>query len=501
MSFLQQPVADGSVPVDVPVPPAVTSDGLASQRTALDHERATLRNWLYRLSVLALTVTGLLLQALAVLAGGLIATTMAPVLATAGEVRTLAVTFLVIAAIATGLRLLVPRRQMDTTWMVWLTLLLALLAAHAHGRHQVEALAVWFVVAASGIAVVQLASSRLKENVLAAMPVPRTIAFLGNSEMAARMFNQLRDTRHAQVRVIGFFDDRYNRPGPLTPLLPCLGPIDSLVSFIQDAELSEVYMALPWSAGPRISQLIDRLRFLPLTVRLIPDHVPPALPGQGEGQLHGVVMPTLMIPPFSTSGAFLKRAVDVCAAMLLMVPLVPLFVLVAICIKLDSRGPVFFRQVRSGQFGRPFRIFKFRSLHVAQADSAAETLVSAGDRRVTRVGRIIRKYSIDELPQVLNVLIGQMSLVGPRPHAPRAKADGRIYAEVIPEYMLRYRVKPGMTGWAQVNGWRGNTDTEEQLRRRVEFDFQYIGKWSFRRDVEIMVRTIPAMLLPPTQNV
>ncbi len=496
MSIAQQPFTETSPPLG-----DLSPDTLASQRAVLDYEKATLRKWLYRLGFLVLTLASLLLEAFAVLVGGMIAVATDPALAGADDVHTLAVTYFGIATIATVLRQLVPRRQPDTTWLVWLTLLLALLAAHAHGRNQIEALALWFVVAASGIAAVQVANGRLKENVLAALPVPRTVAFLGNSEMAAKMFTQLRRTRHSQLRVIGFFDDRYNRPGPLTSLLPCLGPIDSLVSFIQDAELSEVYMALPWSAGPRISELIDRLRFLPLTVRLIPDHVPPALPGQGEGQLHGVVMPTLMIPPFSSSGAFLKRAVDVCAAALLMVPLVPLFIVVAICIRLDSRGPVFFRQVRSGQFGRPFRIFKFRSLHVAQADTAAETLVTAGDRRVTRVGQILRKYSIDELPQVLNVLIGQMSLVGPRPHAPRAKADGRIYAEVIPEYMLRYRVKPGMTGWAQVNGWRGNTDTEEQLRKRVEYDFQYIGKWSFRRDIEIMVRTIPAMLLPPAQNV
>ncbi len=496
MSITQQPFTETSPPLG-----ELSSDTLASQRAVLDYEKATLRKWLYRLGFLVLTLASLLLEAFAVLAGGLVAVATDPALAGADDVHTLAVTYFGVATIATVLRQLVPRRQPDTTWLVWLTLLLALLATHAHGRNQIEALALWFVVAASGIVAVQVMNGRLKENVLAALPVPRTVAFLGNSEMAAKMFTQLRVARHSQLRVIGFFDDRYNRPGPLTSLLPCLGPIDSLVSFIQDAELSEVYMALPWSAGPRISQLIDRLRFLPLTVRLIPDHVPPALPGQGEGQLHGVVMPTLMIPPFSSSGAFLKRAVDVCAAALLMVPLVPLFVVVAICIRLDSRGPVFFRQVRSGQFGRPFRIFKFRSLHVAQADTAAETLVTAGDRRVTRVGQVLRKYSIDELPQVLNVLIGQMSLVGPRPHAPRAKADGRIYAEVIPEYMLRYRVKPGMTGWAQVNGWRGNTDTEEQLRKRVEYDFQYIGKWSFRRDIEIMVRTIPAMLLPPAQNV
>ena len=501
MSAVQQSPMHDTFPAANPAVNDPVLDALASQRVAVDHEKAMLRKWLYRLGFLALTLASLLLQALAVLTGGVIAVGLAPGLASSGDVRTLALTYLAIAAVATAVRQLMPRRQFDATWLVWLTLLLALLATHQSGNYRIEAMTVWFIVAASGIAAIQLAAGWFEDNVLAAVPVPRTVAFLGNSEMASKMFKQLEGVRHSQIRVIGFFDDRYNRPGPLSTLMPCLGSIDSLVSFIQDAELSEVYMALPWSAGPRISQLIDRLRFLPLTVRLIPDHVPPALPGQGEGQLYGVVMPTLMIPPFSRTGAFVKRAVDVCAALLLLVPLVPLFLVVAACIKLDSRGPVFFRQVRSGQFGRPFRIFKFRSLHVAQADNAAETLVTAGDRRVTRVGQILRKYSIDELPQVFNVLIGQMSLVGPRPHAPRAKADGRIYAEVMPEYMLRYRVKPGMTGWAQVNGWRGNTDTEEQLRKRVEYDFQYIGKWSFRRDIEIMIRTVPAMLLPPAQNV
>jgi lipopolysaccharide/colanic/teichoic acid biosynthesis glycosyltransferase len=116
------------------------------------------------------------------------------------------------------------------------------------------------------------------------------------------------------------------------------------------------------------------------------------------------------------------------------------------------------------------------------------------------VGRILRKYSNDELPQILNVVVGDMSLVGPRPHAPRAKADGRIYAEVIPDYMLRYRVKPGMTGWAQVNGWRGNTDTEEKLRRRVELDFNYIRRWSFMLDLQILMRTVPSVVAPPPDN-
>ena len=215
----------------------------------------------------------------------------------------------------------------------------------------------------------------------------------------------------------------------------------------------------------------------------------------------GVVMPTLMLPPFSLIGGLLKRGVDILAALVLLIPLTPLFLIVAALIKLDDPGPVFFFQRRIGQYGRSFNIFKFRTLTVAQGDAGAETLVSKGDKRVTRVGRFLRKYSIDELPQILNVLLGDMSLIGPRPHAPRAKADQRIYAEVMPDYMLRYRVKPGMTGWAQVNGWRGNTDTEEKLRKRVEFDFEYITHWSLLQDFKILLMTVPSALFPPKDNV
>ncbi|NPD65156.1 exopolysaccharide biosynthesis polyprenyl glycosylphosphotransferase [Lichenicola cladoniae] len=473
----------------------------SSHGAAVRAERVAARTWLARGSYLGVVVGFLVLEAAAIFVGGLIATLVDPRLATTVELRDLTETYLVLAAITALLRRPVQARETHTIWLLWLALLLGMMVANRHGRLDLEALTIWFVFAGCLLTICQFSCRWVLENVVARIPVPRTVAFLGNSDSAAAVLAQLHGSRYSQVHVIGFFDDRIGRAGPLTDLLPCLGAIDGLVSYIQDAELSEVYMALPWSAGPRISQLIERLRFLPLTVRLIPDHVPPALPGRGNQQLQGVVMPTLMLPPFSNAGAIFKRTFDLCGAGILLIPLVPLFIVVGLCIRFDSAGPVFFRQVRSGQYGQPFRIYKFRSLHVAQADSAAETLVSAGDRRVTRVGQILRKYSIDEFPQIFNVLLGQMSLVGPRPHAQRAKADGRIYAEVIPEYMLRYRVKPGMTGWAQVNGWRGNTDTEEQLRKRVEFDFQYIGKWTFWKDVEIMIRTVPAMLLPPAQNV
>lgn len=460
-----------------------------------------MRSRLLKFAYLAMMVGSLLLRAIIVILGGIIARTLAPSLLSIPELTLITLAYVFVIGVEVLAERLIGRPAAGAKWLLWLALLLGLTATRNHDARDIEAICLWFAIVQAASPIIEFMAGRLGETIMSAMPQSRTVAFLGNSDSAAMMMTQLKQDRRSNVHVIGFFDDRLHRPGPLTGLMPCLGTIEDLVSYIHDAELSEVYMALPWSAGPRISHLIERLRFLPLTVRLIPDHVPPALSGRGDGQLYGVVMPTLMVPPFSTANAIFKRSIDVCVAALLLIPLIPLFTIVALCLKLDSPGPVFFRQIRSGQFGRPFHIFKFRSLHVAVADTAAEMLVTVGDRRVTRVGQVIRKYSIDELPQVFNVLLGQMSLVGPRPHAPRAKADGRIYAEVIPEYMLRYRVKPGMTGWAQVNGWRGNTDTEEQLRRRVEFDFQYIGKWSMWKDFEIIFKTIPAMLLPPSQNV
>jgi len=359
----------------------------------------------------------------------------------------------------------------------------------------------WFLLSGTAVSIWRWQAMKFVEAIPGFTWPTRPAAFIGNSEAAERMLEQITANPQRRISIIGFFDDRHDRGGPLDGKVPYLGTIDELVSYIHDHELQDVYMALPWSAGERISALIDRMRFLPLTVHLIPDQQPPALRLRQSNAIEGVVMPTLMLPPFSWLGGLLKRGVDIVGALLLLIPLTPLFLLVAAAIKLDDPGPVFFFQRRIGQFGRSFNIFKFRTLTVAQGDAGAETLVSKGDKRVTRVGRFLRKYSIDELPQIINVLLGDMSLIGPRPHAPRAKADQRIYAEVMPDYMLRYRVKPGMTGWAQVNGWRGNTDTEEKLRKRVEFDFDYITHWSLLKDFKILAMTVPSALFPPKDNV
>jgi len=200
--------------------------------------------------------------------------------------------------------------------------------------------------------------------------------------------------------------------------------------------------------------------------------------------------------PLSGWGAFLKAVEDKVIASLAIVALSPVMALVALAIKLDSRGPVIFRQKRYGFNNELIEVYKFRSMYVDKADVDARKLVTRDDPRVTRVGRFIRRTSLDELPQFFNVLKGSLSLVGPRPHATQAKAHEQLYDEVVESYFARHRVKPGITGWAQINGWRGETDTAEKIQRRVEHDLFYIENWSLFLDLYILAKT-PFVLIDP----
>ena len=185
-----------------------------------------------------------------------------------------------------------------------------------------------------------------------------------------------------------------------------------------------------------------------------------------------------------------KTVFDCLAATCLLLLLAPFLALVALLIALDSRGPVLFRQPRTGLNNRSFTIYKFRTMHHAMADTLADQQTVRNDPRVTRVGATLRKLSIDELPQLINVLRGDMSLVGPRPHAPNTKAAGQLFADVVQNYALRHRVKPGITGWAQVNGFRGETETLDKMQRRVEHDLAYVDGWSLMLDLRILFLTV-----------
>jgi exopolysaccharide biosynthesis polyprenyl glycosylphosphotransferase len=201
-----------------------------------------------------------------------------------------------------------------------------------------------------------------------------------------------------------------------------------------------------------------------------------------------------MDKPLDEVAALVKRIEDLVIGGICLLITFPLILVIALAIKLDSRGPVLFRQKRLGANDVPFDLLKFRSMYVDQTDPFGHQLTRAGDPRITRVGRFLRMASLDELPQLINVVKGEMSLVGPRPHALAASAAGVAYARAISDYPIRHRVKPGITGWAQVNGWRGETTTIDQIRRRVEHDLYYIENWSLSLDLLILGRTVVAVL-------
>ncbi|MEA1673378.1 exopolysaccharide biosynthesis polyprenyl glycosylphosphotransferase [Nitrospirillum sp. BR 11163] len=365
--------------------------------------------------------------------------------------------------------------------------LLAVVLAQGGGVATAVWVGVWFALATGALILAHRVEGAVAPKAIARRWRVRPAVIVGANPAALQLVKDMAGCMDHEVEILGLFDDRTSRTATLPRHLPYLGGLDALVDFVADHEEIDVFMAMPRTAGTRISALLERLRFLPITVWLVPDPelsalALPQLGLQSGSSGPGIRMPTLMTPPFSAWGRLVKTSFDYTAGLAILLLILPILLAISLAIKLDSPGPIFSRQQRSGQFGRTFSIYTFRSAHVADAGAA------------TRMGHYIRKYSIDELPRILNVLRGEMSLVGPRPHAPKAKADGRPYTDVMPDYALRHRVKPGMTGWAQINGWRAETDTEEKLRTRVELDFDYIKNWSFALDMVILLRTIPAML-------
>lgn len=254
-------------------------------------------------------------------------------------------------------------------------------------------------------------------------------------------------------------------------------------------------MGVPWSADARLQQVVSRLALTPVRIRLAPDMASFAFAKRPMVLLGDLPVMTVFERPISGMDAVLKRAEDLVLTMLIMLVAAPVMALTALAVKLDSPGPVLFRQLREGFNNKPFEVLKFRSMYVDHGQRENIEQASRHDPRVTPVGRFIRRTSIDELPQLLNVLKGDMSLVGPRPHAPSTRAGDRLFSEVVASYAARHKVKPGITGWAQVCGWRGETDTEAKLVKRLEHDLHYIENWSLGFDIYILVRTLGAVVL------
>ena len=228
--------------------------------------------------------------------------------------------------------------------------------------------------------------------------------------------------------------------------------------------------------------------------RLSPEFIGVDLLHRRTTNQFNVPMLSVLEKPVSGWGAISKTILDFTVATTMLILASPLLLAVMLAIKLDSPGPIFFRQKRYGFNNQLIEVLKFRSMYADQADHNAETITRKNDPRITRVGAFIRRFSIDELPQIFNVLTGDMSVVGPRPHAIRAKAGDVLYEDVIDQYAVRHKVKPGITGWAQVNGWRGDTHNEASLIGRLEHDLYYIDNWSVLLDLSIILRTVIVVL-------
>lgn len=325
----------------------------------------------------------------------------------------------------------------------------------------------------------------------------RNIVIIGGDEQGTRMIKSLIKKNIPWINIQGIYDDRVNRLKGRNEY-QIAGDIEDLIEHARSIHIDEVLIALPWRAENRTLEILKRLQVLPIHIRLCPDLVGFHFPNSGYSYYGGIPIMHVYDKPIDGWNFVFKSIEDKVFALLALILTLPIMFFVAALIKLDSNGPVFFRQKRYGFNNQLIEVLKFRTMHIDVQDSNAETLVTRNDPRVTRIGNILRRTSLDELPQLLNVLKGEMSMVGPRPHATKAKAAGRYYQDVVVEYAHRHKVKPGISGWAQVQGWRGETDTEEKIIKRVEHDLYYIENWSLGLDIYILFKT--ALIVFKTEN-
>ena len=324
----------------------------------------------------------------------------------------------------------------------------------------------------------------------------RRTVVVGGGVHAEMVLQNLMKQKGSDLQIYGFFDDRADeRSTDVIAGFPKLGNVDELVAFGRHTHIDLIIFALPITAEMRILQMLRKLWVLPSDIRLAAHGNKLRFRPRSYSYVGDMPVLDVVDRPIADWDVIKKSIFDRVIGFLILVALSPLMLLIALAVRLDSPGPIFFRQKRYGFNNQVINIFKFRSLYKDKEDVTGAQQVTRTDSRVTRVGRILRKSSLDELPQLFNVVFyGNLSLVGPRPHTLTAQIQNRAYEVVVDGYFARHRVRPGMTGWAQINGWRGETDTLEKIQRRVEHDLYYIENWSIGLDLYILARTPLALI-------
>jgi len=346
----------------------------------------------------------------------------------------------------------------------------------------------WFAFGLLGLIAVRLGFDRLLQRWRRGGQLAAHIVVIGASDLAKRFADSLRSIGDPSVRLLGVFDDEH----PTQDGSPSGSSPDGLAQLLEFARMhhiDHVIITLPWAAEDRLAALLKKLRCLPADILLAPNTRAPWITSCRLLNIGGAPFLHLVERPLTGWGYIAKAAEDRLLGSILLILASPLMLVIALMIKLDSPGAILFRQKRNGLNNSVIEILKFRTMRteVNESGLGAVTQATRHDPRVTRVGRWLRQTSLDELPQLINVVCGQMSLVGPRPHA---VVHNKHYERVIDTYVARYRVKPGITGWAQINGFRGETDTEDKMKLRIEHDLYYIDHWSIPLDAAIIIRTL-----------
>ena len=331
-----------------------------------------------------------------------------------------------------------------------------------------------------------LALPPLLRSLYAARHARRVAVIVGACELGRALAERLRRNPLLGIEVAGFFDDRGPGRTGEEAAEATLGTLDQLADYVKAERIDLIYITLPMASQPRTVRLLDQLHDTTASIHFVPDiFLFDLIQGQID-TVDGMPVVSVCETPFRGLNGLVKRASDIGLALLVCLIALPLMLLIAAGVKLSSPGPVIFRQRRYGLDGREIVVYKFRSMTVTE-DGTHIRQATRADERVTRFGAFLRRSSLDELPQFINVLQGRMSVVGPRPHA---VAHTELYRKLIKGYMFRHKVRPGITGWAQVNGCRGETDTLEKMERRIAFDLAYLRQWSLRLDLSIVVKTL-----------
>lgn len=315
----------------------------------------------------------------------------------------------------------------------------------------------------------------------------RRVVILGAGSLGAKLAETIQQALWTGFRIINFFDDFAKNKPEFIHQIPVLQTPTNLGEYLTEQGVDEIWLALPLRAETRVKEILYELRHQTINTRFVLDIFGMDLLNHSITDVAGFPVLNIRSTPMVGVNRIVKAIEDRLLAAIILILVSPLLLLIALGVKYSSKGPVFFKQYRHGWDGRIIKVYKFRTMNIHQHEKKWLMQAKVNDERITPFGKFLRRTSLDELPQLINVLQGRMSLVGPRPHA---VVHNEFYKDSIHTYMQRHRVKPGITGWAQVNGWRGETDTLDKMQKRIEYDLFYINNWSLKFDLKIIFLTI-----------